>query len=113
MKKYKLALIITIVFIVLLIVWGKLSQKPTMILFYGDSCPHCKIVEEYISANNVKDKYHFQELEVYNNKQNAQLLAQAAKQCGVDTEQGVGVPFFFDGQNCFIGDQDIINFFNK
>jgi len=115
MKKYKLLIIILIIIAVLglIVALGQLNKKPAMILFYGDGCPHCEIVDEYIANNNVKDKYQFQKLEIFNNKQNAQLMAQKTRQCGLDTSQGMGVPFFFDGQNCYLGDQDIINFFSK
>lgn len=119
-NKYQPLIIILIIIAVIgaILIWGKAAArmeaaKPKMILFYGDTCPHCKNVEEYIKANNIKAKLSFQELEVYNNKENAQLLGIKAKECGLDTSQGVGVPFFFDGQNCISGDQDIINFFQK
>lgn len=82
-----------------------------MILFYGDTCPHCKTVEEYITANNIKAKLSFKELEVFNNQANAQLLASKAQKCGLDVSGGVGVPFFFDGHNCLVGDQPIIDYF--
>ncbi len=112
MKKYKTLIIFSgiIVFLVLIVLLGRLTNKPEMILFFGDTCPHCKNVEKYLTENNIRNKYKFQELEVYNNKANAQILAQTAKQCGLDTTNGVGVPLFFDGQNCLQGDEPIINF---
>lgn len=114
-NKYKLLIIIlaVIIFLALILIWGKAAAKSEMILFYGDTCPHCKKVEEYIAANNIKTKFKFQELEVYNNQTNAQLLGEKARQCGLNTNQGVDVPFFFDGQKCLLGDQDIINYFQK
>jgi hypothetical protein len=109
-KKYWPAVIIAIVVIFVgAIIIAK--RQPTLILFYGDTCPHCQNVEEYIVANNIRAKLSFQELEVYNNQTNAQLLAAKAKRCGLDTSAGVGVPFFFDGQNCLVGDQPIIDYF--
>jgi predicted DCC family thiol-disulfide oxidoreductase YuxK len=112
MKKNKTLLITLaiIVFLGLLSLLGRLLNKPEMILFFGDTCPHCKNVEKYISENKIREVFKFQELEVYNNKANAQLLAQKAKGCGLDTAQGVGVPLFFDGQKCLQGDEAIINF---
>jgi len=111
-KKYKPLLIVLLViaFFVFIIFLGRLTNKPEMILFFGDTCPHCKNVDEYISQNGIREKIKFQELEVYNNKDNAALLAQKAKQCSLDTSNGVGVPFFFDGKNCIQGDQPIIDF---
>lgn len=89
------------------------AGRPKMILFYSDSCSHCKNVEEYINSNGIKDKLSFQELEVSKNQANASLLQKKARQCGLDPNQGLGVPFFFDGEKCLIGDQDIINYFQK
>jgi len=83
-----------------------------IILFYGDGCPHCKIVEEYIANNKIKDKISFTQKEVYYNKANANELGEKAKFCGLPTDS-IGVPFLFNGEKCFIGDQDIINFFKQ
>ena len=81
-----------------------------IILFYGAGCPHCKIVDDFISENNVKEKVLFTKLEVFHNKNNAKILADKARACGLDTSR-VGVPFLWDGQSCFIGDVDVIKFF--
>ncbi|MFA5359929.1 MAG: hypothetical protein WC349_03150 [Patescibacteria group bacterium] len=83
-----------------------------IILFYGDGCPHCKIVEDYIGKNNIKEKFSFIQKEVYYNKTNANELGEKAKICGLATDS-IGVPFLFDGKKCYIGDQDIINFFKQ
>jgi glutaredoxin len=114
-KKKYLPLVILLVIAIggFLLINLKKSDAPDMILFYGDTCPHCKKVSEYIESNNVKAKFKFQELEVYNNQNNSRLMAKKAVSCGLDTSQGLGVPFFFDGKNCLVGDQDIINFFQK
>jgi len=83
-----------------------------IILFYGDGCPHCAIVEEYIKENSVDDKISFAQKEVYYNQNNAKELEAKAKICGLPTNS-IGVPFLWDGEKCLIGDQDIINFFKK
>jgi glutaredoxin len=81
-----------------------------IILFYGDGCPHCAIVEEYIKENNINDKISFAQKEVYYNQNNAKELETKAKICGLPTDS-IGVPFLWDGSKCFVGDQDIIDFF--
>ncbi len=83
-----------------------------IILFYGDGCPHCKIVEEYINENNVQNKISFAQKEVYYNQSNTKELEAKAKICGLPTDS-IGVPFLWDGEKCLIGDQDIINFFKQ
>lgn len=83
-----------------------------IILFYGDGCPHCKIVEEYINENNIQNKISFIQKEVYYNQNNASELETKAKICGLPTDS-IGVPFLWDGERCLIGDQDIIDFFKQ
>lgn len=111
-KKYR-AFIIVSLFIILMGVTIYLSnpKKPSpLILFYSTTCTHCQNVASYIASSGVKNRLQFQELEVSANKTNAALLGKTAQQCQVDTSQGIGVPFFFDGEKCLIGDQDIINY---
>jgi len=112
MKKNKTLIIILaiIAFFAFLILLGRLNKKPEMILFFGETCPHCKTVDSYIADNGIRAKLQFQELEVYNNPNNSQLLIQKARQCGISTTGGVGVPLFFDGKNCLQGSDSIINF---
>jgi glutaredoxin len=83
-----------------------------IILFYGDGCPHCAIVEEYIKENSIGDKISFAQKEVYYNQNNAKELEAKAKICGLPTDS-IGVPFLWNGEKCLIGDQDIINFFKQ
>lgn len=115
-KKHKALVIIgVLVIFVGAIIYAKQSnpanELPSMILFYSTSCPHCKIVEAYITDNGVRNKLKFQELEVSSNQANADLLGQKAQKCKLDTNKGIGVPFFFDGEKCIVGDQDIISYF--
>ena len=90
-----------------------------IILFYGRECPHCKEVEDFISANNIASTVQFVQSEVWHNKANAQLLGQKVQICKI-TGDTVGVPFLFDpsassGQvgKCYIGGPDVINFFKN
>ena len=90
-----------------------------IILFYGADCPHCKIVEAYISDNKISEKVSFTNLEIpFNGKTsaqlaaNAKLLMQVATSCKIDTKNGVSIPFLYDGvSKCLIGDTEVINFF--
>ena len=83
-----------------------------IILFYGDGCPHCALVEKYVAENNVALKVPFVKKEVYYNNKNAEELAAKAKICGLPTDS-IGVPFLWDGSKCLVGDQDIIKFFKE
>jgi len=88
------------------------AEESQIILFYGDGCPHCAIVEKYIEENNIKERLSFEGKEVYYNRKNADDLAAKAKTCGIPTDY-IGVPFLWDGSKCYVGDQDIIDFFNQ
>jgi len=88
------------------------TEESQIVLFYGDGCPHCAIVEEYIKENKIQDKISFTQKEVYYNQGNAKELEEKAKICGLPTDS-IGVPFLWDGEDCLIGDQDIINFFKQ
>ncbi|MFH1546152.1 MAG: hypothetical protein ABIE14_02150 [Patescibacteria group bacterium] len=88
------------------------NKQSQIILFYGDGCPHCVIVEEYIERNDIEEKISFEQKEVYYSKKNANDLGDKAKMCGLPTDN-VGVPFLWDGSECFVGDQEIIEFFKQ
>jgi glutaredoxin len=81
-----------------------------ILLFYGQGCPHCKDVEDFITQNNIEDKVKFTRLEVWYNKDNQVILAEVAQKCGI-TGDSVGVPFLYDGNGkCYIGEVDVPNF---
>jgi len=80
------------------------------ILFYGDTCPHCKIVEQYISDNQILNKMPLAQKEVYKNQTNAAEMVVAARACGL-SQNDLGVPFLWVDNKCLSGDTDIVNFF--
>jgi hypothetical protein len=94
------------------------STPSGIILFYGADCPHCKNVEAFIATNSIDQKVKFTQLEVpFYNKTSPQLAAngelalQIAKECKLDTINGVSIPLLYDGSGkCLMGDTDVINF---
>ncbi|MFZ3301606.1 MAG: hypothetical protein WA152_02765 [Microgenomates group bacterium] len=81
--------------------------------YWGDGCPHCKIVDEFFSTWSGKDKINIKKLEVWNNTKNAELMAERAKNCNiVRTEMGVPLLVTPEGK-CFIGDQPIIEHYKS
>jgi len=111
-KTVKLLILAVAILIIAGLTVVLIKKQPTQILFYSDTCPHCKIVEQYIKDNNVKSYLVFRELEVSSNTANSQLLGKKAAGCGISGDS-IGVPFFFDGQNCLVGDSDIIKYFSS
>jgi glutaredoxin len=47
------------------------SSEEPLVLFYGEGCPHCALVEEYLKKNDLKNKIGLVEKEVYYNQKNA------------------------------------------
>ncbi|MFZ2153365.1 MAG: hypothetical protein WAV41_04960 [Microgenomates group bacterium] len=88
------------------------DSQADLILFHGDGCPHCKIVSDYIDANQVESKVKISYHEVYYNKSNQILLQETVKKCPeIDTTQGVGVPLAYSplDTKCLYGDTPIID----
>ncbi|MFA7653681.1 MAG: hypothetical protein WCX97_01395 [Candidatus Magasanikbacteria bacterium] len=114
MTKKSLNLIILIAFVTIVIV-GTLfmfnkTSAPTSgtILYYGQQCPHCIKVEEFIKNNNLDTKIQITKKEIWYNQANAAEMINKANICGLPTAT-VGVPFLWDGTKCYTGDTDIIN----
>ena len=83
-----------------------------IILFYGDGCPHCAVVEQHLEQNQIGNKVRFERKEVYLHPNNAKELKTKAKECGIP-EDDIGVPFLWHEGKCLIGDQPIIEFFKQ
>jgi glutaredoxin len=86
------------------------SSTNKLVLFYGNGCPHCALVEAYLKEN--PPKFNLEMKEVYYNKINQQELVMRAKTCGLPQNE-IGVPFLWTGSGCIIGDQPIINYFKQ
>lgn len=91
-----------------------------IVLFFGEDCPHCKIVEDFITQNKIADKVSFTNLEVpFGLKSSPQLMSNAklaiklAQGCNMDVSNGISIPFLYDGKNCLLGQDDVINFFKE
>jgi glutaredoxin len=101
-----------------LVFWGLQETKlPTddpnaIVYYYGEGCPHCKVVSEFLSQYNIADKVSFEKKEVWDNKVNASEMQRRAKICGIQPE-GMGVPFVYADGKCFIGEPDVKKFFSE
>lgn len=91
---------------------GVPDDQAELILFWGDGCPHCVVVKDFINANQVGDKIKIAYKEVYYNKNNQNFLTETVKKCPeIDSTQGVGVPLGFStaDNRCLYGDTPIID----
>lgn len=83
------------------------QNNADLILFFGDTCPHCKDVEKFISENKIDQKIKINQLEVYSNKENSTLFAKTVQEVCKDqlTPDGLPVPFLIDTKDkkCLVG----------
>lgn len=120
MKKFSVGIIAITILIVGLGVYfvskGNSSQPITYLLpanptyYWGDGCPHCKIVEDFLSTWSKKDTIKIDKKEVWSNVGNANELKARYEYCKVPPSE-MGVPLLFtpDGK-CFSGDTPIIDY---
>ncbi|MFA6185038.1 MAG: hypothetical protein WCT51_00990 [Candidatus Shapirobacteria bacterium] len=95
------------------------TETPTSdyILFYGITCPHCKIVEEFISTNQIDQKLKISQLEVYENESNKTIFSKIVQQICPDqiNNGGLPVPFLIDQKEkkCTTGDTPITEYLTE
>lgn len=87
-----------------------IDKNASIIFFYGSTCPHCKVVEEYIKNNNIESKIDLAQGEVYNNKDNAQFMMEKQKGCNLEEKMIGAVPFLWTKEKCYLGQDEIIEF---
>jgi len=121
MKKFSLIIgVVTVLIVVggILLVsknsTPKLYPLPANLTYYwGDGCPHCKIVEDFISTWDNKDTVKIDKKEVWNNTANANELKVRYEYCKVPQSE-MGVPLLFTPEGkCYSGDQPIIDYFKS
>jgi len=82
------------------------------IFFYGRECPHCQDVEKFLADNNISAQARYDSVEVWHNQDNANLMLEKAKECGLSQDK-VGVPFVWSQGKCYIGTPDVEAFFKQ
>lgn len=85
------------------------------ILFYGNGCPHCAKVEEYIKNNQLSKKFDLVSKEVFYNKKNLNEFNGYLQKHAL-TYDKIGVPFLVitSGADCnyINGDINIVEYFS-
>jgi glutaredoxin len=117
-KKIILGAIVVGIALVGLFVYSITRQSSTasptkdIIFFYGRECPHCKEAERFIEDNKIDQKLEFDSVEVWHNQDNADLLVQKARECGI-ADSRIGVPFVWSQGKCYLGTPDIEAFLKE
>lgn len=89
-------------------------DNSAIILFYGQECSHCQIVEKYIADNKIKEKVVFSEREVNHDQANAELMLKKQETCTQFDKNNIGaVPFLWTADKCYIGQDEIRQFFKE
>lgn len=78
-------------------------------LYYGQGCPHCQIVEDYLSGNSQGDNISLEQKEVFHNQENLDEVKRKANSAGIP-DKFIGVPLLYEEDNCLVGEEEIINF---
>lgn len=98
---------------------GPNPYQDTIILFYSDTCSHCKRVDTFLEANKASDVLPFLRLDIAASEFNVDVLADKAQICGLDYKK-IGIPFLWNpfpeaagpaSKKCIIGYVDVIDFF--
>ena len=91
------------------------SMAQEYILFYGNGCPHCAKVEEYIKDNQLTKKFDLAQKEVFFNKKNLNEFNGYIEKHKLSYDK-IGVPFLIitSGADCnyINGDMNIIEYFS-
>jgi glutaredoxin len=106
------AVFLTVVFFVARASNGGSGLPDGLVLYWGEGCPHCEKVEEFLAQNKLDAKFPITRKEVYSQKGNAREMQKIAKSCGLPADS-ISIPFLWTGKECLIGDVDIIAFFQK
>jgi glutaredoxin len=78
------------------------------LLFVSATCSHCANVKKFISDNGIQDKVQYREVEAFQNEENTNLFIEKSTICAIPNEDR-GVPLFFDGGKCYLGEDDVIS----
>lgn len=106
MKKIRF-FIISLLFIFIILAQNVLAQENQAVLYYGNGCPHCAEVEDFIK-NNTFD-FSIEQKEIYQNKINAEEFNHVCAEEGISL-MNRGVPLLYAENECFIGDKQIISY---
>lgn len=88
------------------------SIPPGYFYFYSKTCAHCTVVETYMNENNIRQKLYFVSKDVTEDKAAFDLMQAVGEYCQIK-QTDLGTPLFYDGQKCYLGDKDVISYFES
>ncbi len=102
MKKILKTLLVVLLFVPFMVFAKEDSSKDlNMYLFYGEGCPHCKALSEFLDEYlKEKKNVHVYKFEVWHNEENLGKLQEIIKL--MDTKE-TGIPYLVVGNNVIVG----------
>lgn len=83
------------------------SLDDVLILYYGETCPHCHDVISQIENGRIDEYLKIEMKESFDNKDNYQEFYNHAQECKIPQHQ-IGVPLMWDGSTCHIGVDNVM-----
>lgn len=83
-----------------------------LILFYGDGCEYCSLVNDYIEKNQLERNTDLKVKEIYFNNVHAQEFDEKFSKCNPQPPFR-GVPLLWHGGFCLMGEQEIIDYLTQ
>lgn len=80
------------------------------ILYHTLTCPHCQNVKEYIKEKGITG---IVEKEVSVDREIIDEFRDRLVGCGEDVSQGMPIPVLWAEGKCFIGEDEVINYFES
>lgn len=99
------------------VITSSITQVPTeakeqiYVLFYGETCPHCHDVLDWLESSQVEEELTIIKKEVYSDTKNNEQMKLAVKSCNLTSS---GVPFLFTAdKQCVVGSTPIIDYLSS
>jgi glutaredoxin len=103
-------LVIATLFLIYLNKPVNIPSSQEIVFYYGITCPHCKIVEQWMADNNFTQKINITQKEVYENQTNAKELIAVGALCKIEKQYIGAVPMIYSEGKCYLGDVEAIKF---
>ncbi len=88
------------------------SKKGEIIIFWGQGCPHCMNVENFIQQNNLDKYFNIERREIYFNKENREKFNKICQELNIPMEKQ-GVPLAVIDKEYYVGDKEIIRMLSE
>jgi glutaredoxin len=86
------------------------SPKKDIVFFYEPNCPHCKILESFLTGNGLNAMFNITRKDVTSDPANRAEMERIQQTCMKDVSERV-VPFVAQDGKCAMGEEATIQFF--